>query len=164
VIGDPTIEWRDARSTLGIRTVTPFRGMFAVRDALSSELRRSLEVRGIADAGPYLLRYHAIDMGGEMDIEVACVVLEEHGGDERATAGALPAGEYATLTYSRYARRANEALIEWARANGVAWDRWDSDAGDTFRCRYEGYLTDQLVEPRKSHWLVELAIKIADAS
>ena len=76
----------------------------------------------------------------------------------------LPPGEYATLTYSRCARRANTALIEWARANDVAWDRWDSDAGDTFRCRYEGYLTDQRVEPRKSHWLVELASKIADAS
>jgi hypothetical protein len=29
MIGDPTIETRDARSTLGMRTTTPFRGLFA---------------------------------------------------------------------------------------------------------------------------------------
>jgi hypothetical protein len=128
---------------------------------LLRDLRGWLEARGMGDAGLYLLRYHAIDMDGDMDVEVACVVAAEHGGDDRVTPGSLPAGAYATLTYSRYARRANEALI-WALANGVAWDRWDSAAGDTFRCRYEAYLTDQRVEPRTSRWLVELAIKIAD--
>ena len=91
--------------------------------------------RGMGDARPNLLRYHAIDMAGAMDIEVACVVPVEHDGDDRVAPGSLSAGAYATFTYSRYARRGNEALIDWALTNGVAWDRWDSAAGDTFRCR-----------------------------
>jgi len=35
-------------------------------------------------------------------------------------------------------------------------------AGDAFACRYEAYLTDYQVEPRKTKWQVDLAIKLAD--
>ena len=34
--------------------------------------------------------------------------------------------------------------------------------GDAFGCRYEAYLTDYRLEPRKSVWEVELAIKLSD--
>lgn len=162
MIGDPTIEQRDERRTLGIVTRTPFKGMFAVRDAQLGELGDWLESNGVTVDGPFLLRYHAIDMDGLMDIEVACVVADDHAGDDRVVPGTLPAGAYATLTYSRFARRANKTLIEWADTNDVAFDRWDGPHGDTFRCRYEAYLTDHRIEPRTSRWQVELAIKVAD--
>ena len=75
--------------------------------------------------------------------------------------GALPAGGYATLTYVDHARRANKALIEWARDNGVAFDRWDEPGGDAFACRYEAYITDPRTEPRKTKWEVELNMRVA---
>ena len=161
-VGRPTLEERAERWTLGIRTTTPFRGMFAVRDALLRDLSGWLEVRGLAATGPMLLRYHVIDMAGAMDIEVACVVPEQAEGDDRVLPGSLPAGTYALLEYTRYAMRANQALIGWAREHGVAWDRWDAPAGDAFRCRYEAFLTDPRIEPRRSAWRVELAIKVAE--
>jgi hypothetical protein len=161
-VGLPQLERRPERWTLGIRTTTPFRGMFGVRDALLRELSGWLETRGLADAGPLLLRYHTIDMAGAMDVEVACVVPAQTDGDDRVVAGRLPAGTYAHLEYVRYAMRANKALVGWARDEGVVWDRWDSAAGDAFRCRYEAYWTDPRVEPRRSVWRVELAIKVVD--
>jgi hypothetical protein len=75
--------------------------------------------------------------------------------------GVLPAGGYATLTYVDHARRANKALIEWARDNGVAFDRWDEPSGDAFACRYEAYITDPRTEPRKTKWEVELNMRVA---
>jgi hypothetical protein len=76
--------------------------------------------------------------------------------------GVLPAGRYASLVYMGNGLTGNKALIEWAKTNGIAWDRWDDPNGDAFRSRYESYLTDHKVEPRKTRWEVEVAIKLAD--
>ena len=76
--------------------------------------------------------------------------------------GVLPAGRYATLVYRGVGTAANRALIEWARARGVDFDRSDVPEGDRFACRYEAYLTDPNVEPRKKQWKIELAFKLAD--
>lgn len=162
MISEPEITFRPQRYTIGIRTIAPFRGMFAVRDKLLKELRLWVQQHDISEQGPYFLRYHVIDMNDQMDIEVGYVVSEHHPGDAHVAPGVLPAGNYASLVYSRYAMRGNKALITWAKENHIRWDRWDNPAGDAFGCRYEAYLTDYRIEPRKSAWQVELAIKIAD--
>ncbi len=162
MIGEPAIAHRPERLSMGIRTVTPFRGLFAVRDALLVELRRWVRERQLDEGGPYFLRYHVIDMSGPMDIEVGLMVPRHITGEGRVQPGILPAGKYASLIYSRYGMRGNKALIAWARENGISWDRWDDPAGDAFCCQTESYLTDYRLEPRKSKWQVELSIKIAD--
>jgi hypothetical protein len=97
-----------------------------------------------------------------MNLEVGYLTLEALAGDARVQPGVLPAGRYATLTYKDHAMRANRALIEWSRDNELAFDRQDVSEGDLFGCRYEAYRTDPKVEPRKTKWEVELAIKLAD--
>lgn len=162
MISNPTISFREQRLSMGIRTIAPFRGMFAVRDDLLKDLRLWVQHHAIAEEGPYFLRYHVIDMNNQMDIEVGYVVSKHLPGDNQVTPGVLPAGNYASLTYTRYGMRGNKALITWAKEQGIQWDCWDDPAGDAFRCRYEAYLTDYRVESRKSAWEVELAIKLAD--
>ena len=83
-------------------------------------------------------------------------------GDDRVKPNIIPAGRYAELTYTgrNNAYKGNKALVEWARDNGVAWDRWDDPRGDTFRCRYESYLSDRLTDPDKATWRTNVAIKI----
>jgi len=161
-IGKPSISARSEQHTVGIRRVTPFKGMFAVVDQLLKEVRSWMKARGATDAGPFFLRLHVIDMDGPMDIEVGCVVPEPVLGDGRVQPGTWPAGRYASLRYSRYALRANRALLDWAKQQDLAWDRWETPTGDVFRCRYEAYLTDYRLEPKKSVWEVELAIKLSD--
>jgi hypothetical protein len=58
--------------------------------------------------------------------------------------------------------RIADKLNEWVRAQGMDFDRWDTEQGDNFRGRYETFLTDPRVEPRKSKWKIEVAIKLAD--
>lgn len=162
MITEPQISRHGERQYVGIRVKTPFKGMFAVVDKLLKELRLWVKAHGIADEGPFFLRYHIIDMEGMMDIELGFMVRNPLGGDDRVKPGVLPKGRYASLTYSRYALRGNKALIGWIKENNVKIDRWDDQEGDAFACRYEAYLTDYRVEPRKSAWEIELAIKVAD--
>jgi effector-binding domain-containing protein len=159
---EPKISWRNEQPSIGIRAKTPFKGMFAVVDTLLKELRTWVKAHGIADEGPFFLRYHVIDMEGMMDIEVGCMVRQPLRGDDRVKPGVLPKGRYAHLTYTRYALRGNKALLGWIQENHINVDRWEDPEGDAFACRYEAYVTDYRVEPRKSAWEVDLAIKLAD--
>ena len=53
-------------------------------------------------------------------------------------------------------------MIEWVRSQSMDFAHRDTEQGDNFRGRYETYLTDPTVEPRKSKWQIEVAIKLAD--
>ena len=48
------------------------------------------------------------------------------------------------------------------RCQVIDWDRWSDPKGDAFRARYGTNLTDPAVEPRKTRWEIEVAIKLAD--
>ena len=160
--GVPRLDYRSEQPYMGIRKQVPMKGMFQVVDKQIKELFKWVNQAGIQPAGPPFLRYHVIDMAGEMDIEVGIPVAAALPGDEVVSAGVLPAGRYASLVYSGNGLTGNKTLIEWARANGLAWDRWDDEKGDAFRSRYESYLTDPKVEPRKTKWEIEVAIKLAE--
>jgi effector-binding domain-containing protein len=161
MISKPKIDYREEKLYMGIRTIAPFKGMFAEVDKLIKELRVWVKHHGISSEGPFFLRYHVIDMNGPMDVEVGFVVSKHLPDDERVKAGVLPAGHYANLTYSGSGLAGNKALIGWAQNNSVTWDRWDEPSGDAFRCRYEMYTKAEGLRPRKTQG-VDLAIKVAD--
>src|SRR5262245_48005527 len=152
----PRLVYRPEIHYLGLRVVTPFRGMLAKRDELLRELIEWPHLKQVADAGPFFLRLIVIDMDGDMEIEVGAITPHAEEGDDRVSAGVLPAGNYATLTYRDHAMRANKALLDWAAAEGVALDRDNDPRGDRFACRYEAYLTDPRTQPRKTKWEVQL--------
>ena len=66
------------------------------------------------------------------------------------------------LVYRGNGLRGKQALMKWAKDSGVAFDPLVDDRAESYACRYEAYLTDHRVEPRKLLWDVELSIKIAD--
>jgi len=162
VVSEPRIDDRAEQAYVGIRMQTPMKGMFKVVDTLFKELNAWVQAHDLAAAGPPFLRYHVIDMDGEMDIEVGFPVAAAPPGDDRIAPGILPAGRYASVIYVGNGYTGNKTLIEWAKANGILWDRWEDPKGDAFRCRYESYLTDPKIEHRKTRWEIEVAIKLAD--
>lgn len=159
---EPKIDLRPEQPYMGIRVQTSFQGMFKVVDGLRKELSNWFKEQDIEPAGPPFLRYHVIDMAGEMDIEYGIPVempLPESG---RITADVRPAGRYISLIYSGSGLQGNKKLIEYIKENNIPIDRWDNEKGDVFRCRCETYLTDPKVEPRKTKWDIDLAIKLVD--
>ncbi len=135
----PRVVRRSGLDYAGIRLITPFRGMLRVRDELMGELAAWLKTNGVEDAGPFFFRLYVVDMNGPMDIEIGVMTRDRLDGDDRVRADVLPAGDYATLTYRDHAIRANRALLQWARENGIALDRDNAPDGDRFTCRYEAY-------------------------
>src|SRR5579863_6326740 len=140
-VGKPRIDERPEQQYLGIRTQTPMKGMSSVVTKLFKELNAWFKKQDIEPAGPPFLRYHVIDMEGIMDVEVGIPVIKAPAGDGRVCPGVLPGGRYASLIYVGNGYTGNKALVEWAKANGHVWDRWDDPKGDAFRSRYEAYLT-----------------------
>ncbi|MCA9837333.1 MAG: GyrI-like domain-containing protein [Trueperaceae bacterium] len=161
MITEPKIEYRDEKRYMGIRTIAPFKGMFADVDKLIKELRVWVKQQGLAHEGPFFLRYYVIDMDGPMDIELGFMVSQHLPETERIKAGVLPAGNYAHLFYKGSGLAGNKALLEWVKREGISLDRWQDAAGDAFRCRYEAYLTADKLQPRKSKG-VDLAMKVAE--
>lgn len=161
LIEPPHIELRPRAATLGIRVVTPFRGMLAVRDGLMREMRSWLDDHQV-DAGPMFMRFYVVDMAGDMDFEVGAIADAAPPPDSRIRRGELPAGRFATLTYIDHSLRANRHLIEWAQDSGLAFDRRPTPAGDAFACRYEAVLSDERKEKRKTRWRVQLNFKLAE--
>ena len=163
IVKPARVERRPTIPYVGIRVVTPFRGMLAVRDSLLAEARASIKEIGIETVGHGFLRLHVIDMDGPMDLEAGYFTAgPTHPVDPRLRAGFMTAGSYATMTYRDHARRANQALQDWVRDNGLVLDRRTVPEGDKFACRYEAFWTDPAVEPRKTKWTVELAMLLAE--
>ena len=162
IVEGAKVEERQTIPYVGIRVVTPFRGMLAVRDRLLAEAREGIEEAGIETVGYGFLRLHVIDMNGPMDLEAGYFTSEPvRIAHSRLRPGLMAAGRYATMKYRDHARRANQALQDWVQENGLRLDRRTTPEGDAFACRYEAYWTDPIVEPRKTKWTVELAMLLA---
>lgn len=162
IIGPARVEERPAIPYVGIRVITPFRGMLAARDRLLAEAHAGIKGAGIKTVGYGFLRLHVIDMAGPMDLEAGYFTFGPvHAVHPRLRPGSMAAGTYATMKYKDHAHRANQALQDWARGNGLVLDCRTVAEGDEFSCRYEAYWTDPAIEPRKTKWTVELAIRLA---
>src|SRR5690349_11019144 len=161
-IGKPKIDKRPKQVYMGLRTIAPFKGMSKVIDRLSREMNAWINDHNIKTSGPPFLRFHVIDMRGFMDISFGFPVSKALPEDGDIKADVIPAGRYASLIYSGGGISANRTLIEWVRAQGMDFDRWDTEKVDNFSGRYETYLTDPKIEHRKSRWKIEVAIKLAD--
>src|SRR5215213_8075380 len=118
IVGEPKIDDRAEKLYMGIRTRVPMKGMFKVVDNLRKELSVWLKQQHLDPAGPAFLRYHVIDMAGDMDIEVGFPVGTTLPNDGRVKAGVLPKGRYAYLIYIGHGLTGNKALLGWATANG----------------------------------------------
>jgi effector-binding domain-containing protein len=162
IIGPVSMVEKPERAYLGIRFETPFAGMFAVVTTALKELRAWMKASGLADDGPYFLRYYHCDMKSVMDVEVGVLTTANSVGQGRIRPGSLPKGTYASLVYRGNGLRGNQALMKWAADHAVTFDPLEPDTVESYACRYEAYLTDHRVEPRKLLWDVELSIKVAD--
>jgi effector-binding domain-containing protein len=161
----PRIETRPEQPYVGVRTQVPMTELGTVIPQLHSEAMTWLKSQGLKPSGPPFVRYHVINMEDKLDIEMGWPTATKLAGNGRVQGGVLPAGKYASVLYmGDYSglMEANRVLVDWAKDNNIAWDRWDAPNGDAFRSRYESYITDPGDEPDPNKWQTEVAIKLAD--
>jgi effector-binding domain-containing protein len=165
----PCIHERAEQPYVALHLVVTMTGFGAAIDAGFPELFGWLGRRGIAPAGAPLIRYLAIDMAAEMEIELAVPISAADAaglsGDDRIRIGALPAGRYATLLHvGPYdgLMASNAALQEWATQHGVAFDVSPSDSGERWGARIEIYTTNPAEEPDPAKFEVDVSYRLAD--
>lgn len=124
------------------------------------ELVGWLVARGAAPAGAPFLKYNAVDMDGELEVEAGVPVATPVPGDREVAAAVLPGGRYAVLTHVGHpdglAERTAE-LLAWAGREGLAWDA----AGGRWAARLEEYHTNPAEQPDPALWTTGIAIKLA---
>jgi effector-binding domain-containing protein len=164
MLTEPKLEHRDEQHYLGIRTQAPMQELPKVIPQLLGEVFAWLGRKGVAPAGAPFIRYLVINMAAKLDIELGVPVATAVSGDDRVTAGVLPAGRYAALIYTGVDRgiEANAALLDWGAEKGLVWDTWVAENGDGFGARFESFLTDPDEEPDPAKWETEVAIRLAD--
>jgi effector-binding domain-containing protein len=166
MVTEPKFVDRNEQPYVGIRTRVNLTEMGSgVIPQLFKEVFGWLGTHGIPPSGAPFVRYHVINMTDKLDIEMGIPIAKAVPGDGRVTASVVPAGRYATLTYTGHydgLYEANRVLIDWAKENGIAWDRWDDENGDAFRSRIEIYYNGPDMESDPAKWETEVTIKLTD--
>jgi effector-binding domain-containing protein len=164
MIGNPKLEERAAQPYIGIRTLATMQELSTVIPQTHMEIFGWLRKQGIAPTGAPFIRYYVIDMEGQMDIELGVPVASALPNYDRISSNVLPAGRYASLIYTGVMNgiEGNGALLDWGAAQGLVWDKWDTEQGDAFGCRFESFLTDPKDEPDLAKWETEVVIRLAD--
>ncbi|GHH69279.1 DNA gyrase inhibitor [Promicromonospora soli] len=160
------VETRPEVPTVGITETITMTEFGKVADRLS-ELVGWLAERGTHPVGPPFFRYHVIDMTTRLVVEGGFPVPDDavlaSAGD--VAVGVIPAGRYVTTVHHGHPDQLVDvtgALLSWAAAEGLPFDRHDTDAGDAWAGRFEFYLTDPAEQPEMAEWDTELAFKLAD--
>jgi effector-binding domain-containing protein len=148
---------------VGIATSVTMRQIGEKLPPLLGEVFGWLDVRGIIPSGAPFFKYNVIDMEGELEIEVGVPLATAVSGDDRVSAGVLPAGRYVTVYHIGHPDGLAEAtgrLLAWAKDQGLKWDA--SDDQRRWRARLEFYEDDPDDEPDMTKWLTELRFRLAD--
>ena len=162
----PGLEYRSEKYYVAIRKQVsiPFGELLP---PLWGEVGAWLAGKGMAPSGVPFIRYLTTDMAKKLDIEVGFPVVTAVPGDERISAGVIPAGRYATLVYSgpydnEGLVNATAGLLAWAEANHITWQTSIRDQIEWWEARYEFYLTNPAEEPDSQKWQTELAFLVAE--
>jgi effector-binding domain-containing protein len=162
---EPKIDTRPDQHYAGIRTELAQSEMGSdVIPKLIGEVFGWLNQNGIEPDGIPFMRFHIINMPGQMHIEIGVPVAAPIKGDGRVNPGVLPAGRYASLIYTDVTKgeEGNGVLMNWAKEQGIEWDAWDDPKGHAFRSRYEIFIDGPQEDPDPTNWRTEVAIKLAD--
>jgi effector-binding domain-containing protein len=166
MITEPKIEYRSEQHYAAIRVQVPI-PFGSLLPPLNREVGAWLANKGMKPSGAPIIRYLTTDMTRKLDIEVGWLVAAAVPGDDRITAGVIPAGRYAVLTYTGPYKgkglfKATVDLLGWAEKNHITWKKTIIDGVEWWDGRIEYYFTDPGEEPDSKKWQTELAFLIAD--
>lgn len=158
----PEITERAEQPYVAIRADVTMEQLPGLADRLG-EVFGWLAEHGAAPAGAPFFRYHVIDMASLLTVEAGVPVAAAVEGDDRVTAGVLPAGRYGTAIHvGPYDGLigAVDNLLQWADSQGLEWDKSDAADGEHWGGRLEIYLTDPREQPDPATWETQLAFRL----
>ncbi|KQV80506.1 GyrI-like domain-containing protein [Rhizobium sp. Root1220] len=130
------------------------------------ELFATLSDRGESTTGLPFIKYNRIAMP-HLEIEIGIVTGMSGSASGTLLCGVLPAGRYATTTYTGPyddLMDVTAVLVGWAKQVGLEWDMRSLPDGDRFSSRVEFYENDPSAEPDPLKLVTTLMFKLADAT
>ncbi|HSL42024.1 MAG TPA: GyrI-like domain-containing protein [Anaerolineales bacterium] len=163
---EPKIERRKKQHYIAIRMAVPIPFGKYLQPAWN-EVYEWMMDNQIKPSGPAIIRYLTTDMSKELDIDVGFPVDKPVKGNGRIIADFLPAGKYATLSYTGPYKgkgifKATVALLEWAKENKVKWNITKKKGVEWWNGRAEFYFSDPAVEKDPAKFKTELAFLVED--
>jgi effector-binding domain-containing protein len=164
MISGPKVEQRPAHPYAAVRLQVPIPFGKYLQPAWS-KVHKWLAGQGILH-GPAIIRYLTTDMSAKMDMDVGFVMDRAIPAAGGVVTDVLPAGQYATLLYTgsykgKGVYKANVAMIEWAKANAVAWKISHRDSVEWWESRVEWYLSDPDSDLDPKQYQTELTFMLA---
>ncbi len=160
----PQIVEREEQPYVAVRGVVTMETIPEIADRFP-EVFAWLGKNGITPADAPFFKYNLIDMERHLEMEAGVPIDASVAADREVLVGVLPAGRYATVSHVGHPQELVEVtreLLEWASAEGLAWDMAATDKGDRWTARLELLLTDPSVEPDMNKWETRLMFKLAD--
>lgn len=162
----PSIVERPDQPYVAVAARVAMKDMVPVVDAAFGTLHRWLGANGVEVTGPAFFRYRLIDMDGEMEIEFAMPVAATADiSDDAVTAGTLPAGRYAQVTWTgpyHHLMDVNAVLVGWGQEKGLRWDMDAAGERPRFAWRIEVYENHPGEVADASELVTTVAIRLAD--
>jgi len=164
MITEPNLERRKKQYYAAIRMAVPIPFGKYLQPAWD-EVYDWLKEKDIKPSGPAIIRYLTTDMSKELDLDVGFTVDKAVKGNNRITAGFLPAGRYATLLYTGPYKgkgifKATVSLLEWAKENKIKWDTSKKKDVEWWNGRAEFYFSDPATEKDPKKFKTELAFLV----
>jgi effector-binding domain-containing protein len=153
------------RPYVGVRRTITMTTFNLVGDRIG-EIIGWLAQRGAYPAGAPFLRYEEIDMARDrLVVQAGVPVAAPVEGEGDIFADVLPAGRYVTVSHHGHPDRLMgviDAMLKWAAAQGLTWDRTEKDGAEHWGCRLELYNTNPMEEPDLNNWDTDLQFRLAD--
>jgi len=161
-MSEPRLQQRGAQPYAAIRIRVPQAQISSACPPLIGEVFAWLAAHDLEPAGAPFFRYARMDADGEtIDVGVP-LARKASVADERVRFGTLPAGRYATLTYTgpyHGIPQATQRLMAWGPQQGL---KWAPSPEDQEMAYIEFYPTDPMREPDPQKWVTELVNLVQD--
>jgi len=163
----PKIERRPAHSYAAVRMQVPLPFGKYLQPAWA-KVDDWLARQGLSH-GPAIIRYWTTDMSAKLDIDVGFVTDHAFPASQGIVTDVLPSGRYATLVHigpyqGKGVYKANVAIIEWAKTNGIGWKTSTIDGVEWWDSRVEWYFNDPATDKDPKKYKTELTFRVADDS
>lgn len=164
MITEPKIERRKKQYYVAIRMAVPIPFGKYLQPAWN-EVYEWMMANNVKPSGPAIIRYLTTNMSKELDIDVGFTVDKAVKGNSRIVADFLPAGNYATLTYTgpykgKGIYKATVAILDWAKENKVKWNTSKKKGVEWWYGRTEFYFSDPATEKDPKKFKTELAFLV----
>lgn len=159
----PTIVERAAQPYVAIRRTVTMATFPEIADRMP-EVFSWLASRGIRPSGAPFFRFNVIDMERELEVEAGVPVAAPVEPDGEILVATLPPGRYVTATHVGHPDTLvpfTAEVLDWAAAEGLAWDLTETPAGQRWGCRLVVSLTNPAEEPDPTKWVSELVFRLS---